>query len=210
MCSIVGSYSKEKFKELVELNQSRGSFSYSFMVIDPKTLEIVSLTQKFGPFDSTVVDTAPDDMYYLGHTQAPTGGLIEDPNRIHPARIDDYFMFHNGIIKQKDVARLQAEHNTTEAWDSKLMLMEIKKKGLKETLDTIDGSFACVFKDEKCLKIFRSAAGTLFIDDKVNISSTAFKGAERIEKDDIFGLELEHKAIYLMETFTSKSNPYFY
>lgn len=210
MCSIVGSYSKEKFKELVKLNQSRGSFSYSFMVINPTTLEIVSLTQKFGVFDIDVVDTAPDDMYYLGHTQAPTGGLIEDPNRIHPARIDNLFMFHNGIIKQKDVARLQNEHNTTEAWDSKLMLMEIQKKGLKETLDTIDGSFACVFRDEKCLKIFRSAAGTLFTDDKMNISSTAFEGGERIEKDYIFGLDLAHKVIYLMCDFKSKSNPYFY
>ena len=210
MCSIVGSFSKEKFKDLIHLNQHRGSFSYSFLALNPKSLKTETLIQHFGLFDLSVVDSAPDGMYYLGHTQAPTGGLIEDPNRIHPARIDDFFMFHNGIIKQKDVARLQAEHNTTEGWDSKLMLMEIKKNGLMETLNTIDGSFACVFNDGKCLKFFRSAAGTLFTDKEANISSTAFPGGERIDKDYVFGVELEHKAIYLKDSFKSKSNPYYY
>ncbi len=210
MCSIVGSFSKSTFKELVKLNQSRGSFSYSFLVLNPETLQTVSLEQQFGTFNMDSVDSVPDGMFYLGHTQAPTGGLIEDPNRIHPAQIETNFLFHNGIIKQKDVTRLQTEHNSTDGWDSRLMLMEIQKKGLMETLNTIDGSFACVFNDRNKLRIFRSAAGTLFIDDAMNISSTSFVGASRIEKDTVYVLDLVNKSVIIEDKFKSKSSPYFY
>jgi hypothetical protein len=210
MCSIVGSFSKTTFKELVKLNQSRGSFSYSFLVLNPADLSTVSLEQRFGVFNTESVDTAPDNMFYLGHTQAPTGGLIEDPNRIHPASLGNDFLFHNGIIKQKDVGRLQLEHASEDGWDSRLMLMEIQKKGLMETLNTIDGSFACVFNDRQKLRIFRSAAGTLFVDEALNISSTSFIGGSRIEKDSVYVVDLLNKNVIIEDTFKSKSSPYFY
>ena len=210
MCSIIGSFSKQKFKELVELNQHRGSFSYSFLVLDPENLQTVFLEQNFGKFNVSSLQNSPNGMFYLGHCQAPTGGLIEDPNRIHPAQIETSFLFHNGIIKQKDVLRLQNEHKTSDGWDSKLMLQEIQKIGLMETLNTIDGSFACVFNDRKKLRIFRSAAGTLFIDDELNISSTKFDKAQRIEKDTVYHLDLLHKYVIIENKFKSKSNPYFY
>lgn len=208
MCSIVGSFSKDKFKELVKLNQSRGSFSYSFLVLNPTTLETVSLTQNFGTFPTDIVDSTSGVM--LGHCQAPTGGLIEDPDRIHPARLDNSFLFHNGIIKQKDVKRLQEEYSTNEGWDSKLMLIEIKKKGLIDALNTLDGSFACVYKDQEGIFIFRSQAGTLFVDDDLNISSTKFDNSERIKHDTIYKLDLINKSISEYNTFKSKSSPYFY
>lgn len=210
MCSIVGSFSKDKFRELITLNQSRGSFSYSFLVLNPETQEKVSLTQEFGPFDFKVLDTVPDGMYYLGHTQAPTGGLIKDRSRIHPASNVDCFLFHNGIIKQKDVDRLQKELNTDEQWDSKLMLMDIKSKGLLESVNTIDGSFACILKDTYSLRVFRSAAGTLFVDSNLNISSTNFGSGFRIKHDTIFNMDLKSKKMLELATFKSKSNPYFY
>jgi len=210
MCSIIGSFSKDKFKELVILNQKRGLFSYSFLVLDPETLLTVSLTQGFGGFDISEIDKAPNNMFYLGHTQAPTGGLIKDYSRIHPAQIDNMFLFHNGIIKQKDVKRLQQKYMTNNGWDSMLMLEDINSNTLIHTLNTIDGSFACVFNDTETFSIFRSAAGTLFIDDYLNISSVFFNGSERIKKDTIYTVKFKEKLILESETFKSKSNPYFY
>jgi hypothetical protein len=210
MCSIVGSFSKQKFKELIKLNQSRGSFSYSFFQFDTTTMTVSAVEQNFGEFPLEIIDQAEDGMMLFGHTQAPTGGLIFDKNRIHPAKIKEDFLFHNGIIKQQDINRLQKEHETDEAWDSKLMLMEIQKIGLFQTLNTIDGSFACIFKDESKMRIFRSAAGTLFVDNELNISSTLFEGSNRIEKDVVFYLDFDTKTVIKENLFKSKSNPYFY
>ena len=210
MCSIIGSFSKTKFKELVSLNQNRGSFSYSFLVLDPSTLKIVSLIQDFGEFPLDIIDMAQSKMYMIGHTQAPTGGLVEDPNIIHPAQVDHKFLFHNGIIKHKDVRRLKDELKTYEFWDSKLMLMDIIKNGMIPSFYTIDGSFACVYKDNNSIKLFRSAAGTLFVDNKLNISSTKFSNVPRIDKDTIFDIDFSNKSISKINSFTSKSNPYFY
>jgi asparagine synthetase B (glutamine-hydrolysing) len=209
MCSIIGSFSKDKFKELVLLNQHRGTFSYSFLVLNPKKLKIDTLKQDFGSFDLNSIDDATDG-YYLGHCQAPTGGLIKDKDRIHPAKIDDVFLFHNGIIKQKDVTRLKMEHETYVEWDTKLMLMEIKKNGLTPTLNTIDGSFACVYVDGLKFRIFRSAAGTLFVDDCGNISSTKFENSNRIEQGNVFVLDLLNNTMITEDKFVSKSSPYFY
>jgi len=208
MCSIVGSFSKQTFKELVTLNQSRGLFSYSFMVFDPTNHKIVSLNQNFGEFPLSIVDDAQSDMYYIGHTQSPTSGLIQDVNRIHPAMSNNQFLFHNGIIKQKDVLRLQSAINVDEKWDSKLMLLDIQNTSLIETLNTIDGSFACVYFDGSELMIFRSAAGTLFIDKQMSISSTKFNDSYRIDKDKVYALDFK-LGLNEIGAFTSKSSPYF-
>jgi glutamine phosphoribosylpyrophosphate amidotransferase len=208
MCSIVGSFSKQTFKELVTLNQSRGLFSYSFMVFDPTNHKIVSLKQNFGEFPLSIVDEAQSDMYYIGHTQAPTSGLIRDVNRIHPAMSNNQFLFHNGIIKQKDVMRLKSTLGVYEEWDSKLMLLDIQNTSLIETVNTIDGSFACVYFDGTDLMIFRSAAGTLFIDEKMNISSTKFNDSYRIDKDKVYALDFKNELREVC-AFTSKSSPYF-
>lgn len=173
-------------------------------------MTVSAVEQNFGEFPLEIIDASKDGCYLIGHCQAPTGGLIKDPNRIHPAKIKGDFLFHNGIIKQQDINRLQKEHETNEAWDSKLMLMEIQKIGLLQTLNTIDGSFACIFKDESKMRIFRSAAGTLFVDNELNISSTLFEGSNRIEKDVVFLIDFENKMLVKEQIFKSKSNPYFY
>jgi hypothetical protein len=179
------------------------------MVINPENLEIIQMIQDFGEFNYDVVDVAPDG-YYIGHTQAPTGGLIKDPERIHPALHKDKFLFHNGIIKQKDVERLKEEQQTDESWDSKLMLQEITNKGLTPTLNTIDGSFACVYFDGSSIDVFRSAAGILFVGNDLDISSTKFDEAIRIEKDIIYSFDIGNRTITKYDDFTSKSAPYFY
>jgi len=213
MCSIVGSFSKNKFKELIGINQHRGSFSYSFLVWNIDTMQIDTLIQSFGEFPLNIVDSAHsgDNIFYLGHTQAPTGGLVKDTNRIHPARVNKSFLFHNGIIKQKDITRLKDESlKTSENWDSLLMLMEIQSKGLNNTLNTIDGSFACIYNDNISVKLFRSAAGILFVDQDLNISSTKFNNSIRIDKDKVFNLNFKDKTLDTDSDFKSKSAPYFY
>ena len=209
MCSIIGSFSPGKFKQLVALNQSRGQFSFSFMLLNPHTCSVISLHQDFGTFQIDLIDKVPKGVYLLGHTQAPTNGLIRDKNRIHPATCNLAFLFHNGIIKQKDIKRLQSVLKTSEEWDSQLMLYDMIQTGLVESLNTVDGSFSCVYSDSKQLRLFRSAAGVLFVDDDLNISSTYFEGSTRLKKDVVFIVDFIKQKLVEEITFKSMSNPYF-
>lgn len=212
MCSIVGSFDKEIFKKLLRQNQSRGSFSYSFMAIDVQTGGVFG-KKNFGEFDCTVVDSSPDNCYYVGHTQAPTGGLVHDLTRIHPAVMSDSFLFHNGIIKHSDVERLQKTFNTPDNWDTRLFLYAIINQGLKPTLNSIDGSFACVFGTNDAptsLNVFRSNAGILYCDEDINLSSTFFDNSVRINADTIYTIDFTTKSITPTDTFKSVSSPYYF
>ena len=42
-----------------------------------------------------------ENVYYIGHQQSPTGGLIKDYERIHPSILNDdcntSYLYHNGF-----------------------------------------------------------------------------------------------------------------
>ena len=51
MCAIVGSFNRDKFEELIELNTYRGNHSYSFAEYDIKNRKFNNLVRDFGYFD---------------------------------------------------------------------------------------------------------------------------------------------------------------
>ena len=214
MCAIVGSFSPVRFVELMKLNMYRGSFSFSVTVMD-NTL-ISNTSKSLGQFNSDIFFKdlpISKSYYYLGHIQAPTGGLVKDINRVHPAQVDSFKFLHNGIIKSKEVKRLQSETSSGNKWDTYLMLYYLYQKRIEnigKTLSEIDGSFACaLLKENDFFYIFRNPPGILFVDKELTISSTKFKGSEILEENKIFSLDLINKRMNEIQTFTSKSDPYY-
>jgi hypothetical protein len=220
MCGISASFSAETFRELVSLNQSRGEFSFSYTRFFTTGQDFQSgnltdhVTRKgFGKFEFAFDEPNPKALFHLGHCQAPTGGLIKDPERIHPATYKGFLLYHNGVLKDHEVKFLQDDLVTPLSWDTGLFLQAIATRGIKslsETLSSIDGSFACILykEGESKFYVFRSKAAILFIDDKLSISSSPFPFAKLLDSDIIYELDLIARTFTQVGIFRSKSSPY--
>ena len=101
MCSIFGSFSKDKLMELADLNKYRGqhSYSYSFLYNDGVNGNSITVTKALGeiPLDDIKI---PEGVYCIAHMQAPTTSnkTIEF---VHPAYKNGCWLWHNGIIKDQ-------------------------------------------------------------------------------------------------------------
>lgn len=204
MCSIIVSLDQNKFSELIDLNQSRGKFSYSYCkILDLKNFENRELIKEWGVFDKSKISTS---VIHIGHTQAPTGGLIQDKNRIHPAQENDSLLYHNGILKPSYVKFLQGRYKTNETWDTSLLLKRLEDIGF-EALSEVDGSFACVYIRDGQIIIFRNEIAPLFYEEKTgSLSSTKFDGSIAIKSNTVF--RYEYGALIPLATFETKNNPY--
>jgi hypothetical protein len=205
MCAIVGSFDKDKFLELIELNSKRGSFSHSFTLID-KNFHIQYISKEFGEFRKELIDNYKDGMYIIGHIQAPTGGIIKDYNRIHPAQEKGTLLWHNGILKDLYIKDLQERFNTDITWDTHLLLMN------KDMLEDVNGTFSCLeLKEDEYLKIYRNSDSPMFIDDDLNISSTKFIGSKSTTHNQVYSIDFINKKIDIISKWTSiHMSPYFF
>lgn len=199
MCAITGSFSKNKLKELYNLNTYRGELSYSLTTFKPISTDaqIQLLIQNEGKMPNELIDEMPlaEGNYMIAHSQAPT----TETDNIHPAVYGDCLLWHNGIIKQKEVGP---------TWDTLWLLDQIVnyKWGV---LSSIDGTFACVYFNGKELFVFRNEISPLFIDDELNISSTKFDGCRPLTPNRVFNINLTDKSLKEVSYFTTKENPYF-
>lgn len=204
MCSIIGSLDKSKFKALVNLNQFRGNFSYSFTVYSYSTgfggKKIQDQVKGFGQFDTNLSIGAIAGCFYIGHVQAPTGGLVKDFSRIHPTQINSSMLWHNGIITSRGIKYLQKLLDTTETFDTLLLHQAIQKFGVAE-LSKIEGLFACLYYDSKDFFIFRSKHAKLYIDEELSISSERFEGSKCINYDTVYKLDFNEKDIIIYDKF---------
>lgn len=198
MCSIFLSTNLESFKDLINLNQSRGKFSYSYSIFKDGKFKIIR--KDFGLFDTSVLENAP---IHIGHCQAPTGGMIKDKNKIHPAEIQNHYLFHNGIVLPRYL-----QDSGYEGWDTYFILHQLFKNGF-DSLNHIQGSFACVFVKNTDIYFFRNSLCNLYIKNKeyISLSSVPFPDAELIEKEKIFSLE-ENK-IFNISSFKDKNIIYY-
>lgn len=203
MCSIVGSYNKEIFKDLLKLNRYRGSFSHSLTLFQQDRCLVF---KGFGDFNLDLLDNVQDGDYILGHCQAPTNGLVKEYERIHPFVTDDFKLLHNGIIKKQEVDRLNGILNTNFVWDTQLLGTYIKDDFNK--LSNIEGSFACGCITDNKLFIFRNAIAPLYLDNESNISSTKFDGSNMIEFNNIY--QLIDKKFVVVDKFNNTHNPYYF
>lgn len=204
MCSIIGSFSKNMIIDLVGINQYRGNFSYSITCINYDKNIIAKQVKEFGEFNEDILSKMPDNMYYICHVQAPTGGLIQDLGRIHPTKsIDESYLWHNGIIMPCGISYIQTELNTNITFDTKLLheYLNIKKwHGLSD----IEGLFVCLYYFKHNLYMFRTKHGKLYIDDELNISSERFKNSKCINFDKIYKLNLQNKCFDVVDSFKTK------
>lgn len=208
MCSLIGSFSIDKYKELYELNAYRGTLTSSFTVIDEDS-EIVTLNRFNNPermfevIENTLF-AGETGCYFLGHSQAPTTSA----SGVHPAEINDSLLWHNGIIKETEIKRWNTLLGTDFVWDTELLLNIVNIYGT-QGLSDVDGTFACVLARGKDFYVFRNALAPLFYDDELNISSTKFKGCKPVPYGRVYRLDFDHKMLEpTTQTFNTKNNPY--
>lgn len=190
MCAIIGSFDTETFKSLRELNLYRGSRTNSLAVIHSNN----EFNLRRG-IELLNVFSHENDAYKLGHLQAPTG----KHSSIHPAVYEDTMLWHNGIVRRM----------YNDEWDTLFICKKIYGHAW-EALSEIDGSFACVYWDGVDLFIFRNEISPLFIDDKMNISSTKFEGSKSLPPNEVFKVDLNAKCLKNVGKFRTKDNPYYF
>lgn len=200
MCSIIGSFDKDKLCELVKLNQFRGNFSYSFTDLDFDNTYKTQV-KEFGDFDCNVSKDLQG--YGICHVQAPTGGSVKDYNRIHPATNQNGMLWHNGLLTSRGIKNCQKLLNSNETFDTKLLLEAITLKGFN-ILSEIEGLFACLLILDGKTYIFRTKHAKLFIDNNLNISSERFNGGKCINFDTVYEIDLKNKSFHVVDTFKTK------
>lgn len=210
MCAIFGSYNKDKFLELLDLNSYRGSYSYSYTVINNdyscKTFK------DFGTLDKTIFNDKYQGVYMLGHVQAPTGGLVRNYSRIHPAEKENFKLWHNGIIKGKCLTEMQNNLNSTNQWDTQLLLETIVTDTFEPSnLDQVDGAFSCaLLKENAYLMLFRNTTSPLFVNDALDISSTKFSSSTKTNANTVYHVDITNRKLNEFTKFNNINNPYYF
>lgn len=182
MCAIFGSDNYETFLELARLNAYRGG--HSFSVSSMKDGRLTVHKKDFGPFP--ILDLPEADLY-IGHVQAPTTEA-RDESSIHPAICCDSMLWHNGIIKEKQVKEWQEATGSDVAWDTQWMAFHLDKDGW-DSLSEMDGSFACLWYNwyKGGLYLFRNENSPMFLsEDGLTFSSTKFENSVAIEDGKIY------------------------
>jgi hypothetical protein len=213
MCGISGSFGLNKLLELININNTRGTFSFSLMVFNTETKTVEAIYKGFDDFRSDVINSFiklnRPEFYYISHSQAPTStdiGLTKNVNRIHPASNNNHFLYHNGIIKTNCIKELQRSLNSNEEWDTKLLLDSINSDYTK--LESINGSFACV-EIKNTVNIFRNESSILYYDDDLNISSINHNSEmEELPPNTVFKLDFKSKIINPIHKFVSPDHGY--
>ena len=211
MCSIVGSFKKDKVIELCKLNEYRGCISHSICYYDIDQPGLFYVCKSYGPLDYTKLDEEPG-MYIIVHQQAPTSDTRRD-EFIHPAQLpSDWALWHNGILKQHEIERLQKEYDDDCPWDTGLLLLDVWLNYMKlhqiKPSSNIDGSFSCLLSDLQELYLFRNEIAPMFIDDEMTISSTAFEGSRSTEPNKTFAMNFKEKKLEEIANFQTFYNPY--
>lgn len=220
MCSIIGSFNLDSFLKLLKYNQSRGNFSYSLTVLElfENNCTVSQTYKSFGEFDESLLTKIkiPQHPYFIGHVQAPTGGLIKDFNRIHPSVNEQEnphtYLWHNGILKDPTIQVIKDRYQLYDNewnWDTKLLHKSLDEESV-EILSELEGSFGCIWIVEPKLYLFTNDLVNLYIDDKLNISSLPFQGSNKIYPNVVFQMNFINSKIEEIHNFKTKNTPYYF
>lgn len=210
MCGIVASKSINTFKKLIELNQSRGSFSYSLTILfysdDYSKLGNIELYKGFGEFNFKLLDDLNeiDTMYLIGHIQAPTNGLVEDIERIHPSKYYGHYLYHNGILKTEYINEYAKMYS---GWDTELLNKMIFGCGYN-CLEFVKGSFACIELKGSIISVFRNNNSIIYYDRFMNFSSAKFDDSIELSSGEVFNINLHDNKLIPTYTFKCSDNYY--
>lgn len=205
MCSIIGSFDRQTVIDLCELNAYRGQHSHSISYYDIEQNDFFLIQKNLGPINYDNIDI-PDGHYCVVHMQAPTTDN-KSLDYIHPAQINNHVLWHNGIIKQKEIERLRNEYRLTSSWDTYILLHHMMVNGVP---DNIDGTFSCLYYDAYRLYLFRNEISPMFVDDKFNISSTKFPNSTPTQTNALILFEPGLRLMQPILEFTTVENPYYF
>src|SRR5574343_2038682 len=210
MCGISGSFDINVCLELYNQNIYRGNKNISIVAIDylnnNKIINNIHYTNDVFELDiSNIKNTYLNkNYYYVIHNQAPTTNSIN----VHPAIIDNNLLWHNGILKDFEIKRLQKKYNTNILWDTQLLLLSLLDS--IDNLNEINGSFSCLYKTNNNFYIFRNNIAVLYIDEDFNISTTEFMESKLIDSNNVYQCDFLNKKITLINKFNTKETPYFF
>lgn len=205
MCSIIGSFDRNKIIDLCELNAYRGQHSHSISYYNVEMNDFDHIEQRLGPIDYNNI-SPKSNQYCIVHMQAPTTEA-RDNNSIHPAVIERDVLWHNGIIKAKEIEPLRQKYKLMTNWDTYILLKHMMSEG---TPEGIDGTFSCLWYDSYRLYLFRNEISPMFIDSEMNISSTKFANSEPTQPNCILLFEPALKNVVPILHFNTVENPYFF
>lgn len=203
MCSISGSFSKQKIKDLYRINAYRGEMNYSVTTFEYDSswnrTRVGTVFQDEGGLQDFIIDNQQESevKYFLTHSQAPT----TEVSSIHPATYSGALLWHNGIIKQSTIP--------SGTWDTEWLLKQILDYGWS-SLSRVNGSFACIMYNAGMLYAFRNEISPLFIDDELNISSTKFPHSRSLQPNQVWVLDILSKTYRSVAEFETFENPYFF
>ena len=200
MCAITGSFSQNKLTDLYRLNAYRGELSYSLSAFsfDENKIRLDTMMQDRDKMPEGLIKglAEGENKYYIAHSQAPT----TNANNIHPAVYGDCMLWHNGIVKQKNL--------TEGTWDTEWLLEQIINYGWS-SLSRVDGTFASVMYNSGELFVFRNEISPMFYDKDLNFSSTKVEFTESLPPNRVFKINLKYKQISPIAYFQTMENPYY-
>jgi len=218
MCAIVASWNKQKLKELLEQNSYRGShsFSLSLFIREASELRLHITWRGLGKIDWSVYDRLCEgDIYYIAHVQAPTTEA-RDIQNVHPAEYQHNLLWHNGILKDDTIKLLQSKYESSDKWDTKLLLQHVVESGFS-SLDNIDGGFSCIYAaplfgvSTHNLYLFRNTICPMFYShEDMTFSSTMFKNSKPTPPNTVFHLEPLRGSLDEIIKFKTKDDPFYF
>jgi len=203
MCGIYGNINYAEFYQLYKANQSRGSHSTGFLMLDENGYEIKKTLEDISYYPIA------QKKYYLGHNRAPTTdengkGLMG----CHPFIFGRAIAAHNGIISNTDA--LEKVYDIKFAIDSQWIpflynnylnsSMDFSAEAsFRYTVEDIKGTYGIWLYDIKEQKIFVARGDNTVYWDK---DKTSFSSAKQEGYEDL----MPEGAIYMKhlreETFT--------
>lgn len=208
MCSIIGSFKKEKIVELCKMNEHRGQVSHSLSLFDIVSGQL-QVQRRVGKVDYDEVMSIDKDplTYIIVHMQAPTSEKF-NPSLVHPAQFEGNYLWHNGILKQSYVDKLKKQLDEVCSWDTFLLLKSISNN--LDNLNFLDGSFSCLMYRNEKLYAFRNEISPMFYDENLNLSSTFFLGSASTQPNVLHHIDFNFGTLFKIKSFKTVENPYFF
>lgn len=157
MCGLIY-HNGEVWNEIIKKNLERagtnkGAFTFTPTFIDERDAALTALgvISTFGASEEIDTDSWESGVF---HMQAPTS----EHSRPHPAKSGKWLVWHNGILKQKEI-----DKHAPIKWDTEVLAHLLDKFGAAG-LAGLDGSFACIAynRTTKRLIAFRNRLAPLF------------------------------------------------
>jgi len=187
-----------EFRLLASLNQYRGSHSYS--IAEYRDGDIRLKEQQLGTSHFVVEGKG----LHIGHVQAPTTS-DRDISNIHPCQMNGNMLWHNGIIKDKQVAQWRGESEDI-AWDTYWLMKNLEERGWGVLSET-DGAFACLYFYQGELYLFRNHNCPMFLKEST-FSSTRFDKSSPIKSGVVY--KYDGSAFASTDITFNTNQPYFF